>query len=121
MTSDEYVRTSDAAQYWNGFPADWRPTDKGEVLVGTVDQLSERRGFDGSKLAVVRVRTDDGDQVNVVAAHVHLLLAFKQLQPRIGDRIKLQYLGQDTQAAPGFKPPHRYQVAVRDGVTGEKR
>jgi hypothetical protein len=111
----------DAAHYWNQFPVDWRPAEPGEILIGTVEKLGQRRSFDGDLVASVLVKTDTGEMVNLIATHVHLLNALKDLKPRVGDRIKVLFEGQDARSAPGFRPANRYQVAVRDGVTGEKR
>jgi hypothetical protein len=115
-TPDEYASTSDATQFWNQFPADWRPDHPGDTVVGTVDWYGERKVIDGIA-PVIRIKTDDGDLVNVVATQTMLLIKLKKLKPRRGDRIKIQFDGIEPSSNPRLKPAHRYLVAVRSGVT----
>lgn len=111
-SKEDYLRRSGAAHYWNQFPVDWRPMEPGDTLVGTVEYLGERKMLDGVA-PVVRVRTDDGDQVNVVATWAMLLHRLKVLQPGVGDRLKIVFEGATDSGARGLKPTYQFVVQVR--------
>lgn len=116
MNADEYAATADAAYYWNQFPIDWRPDEPGDSVVGTVEHLGEQKVIDGFAPRI-RIRTDDGEIVHVVATQTQLLAKLVRLKPKVGDRIKILFEGESRTVVPGFKPAHIYRVAVRSAVT----
>lgn len=116
MTSDEYAATADAAHYWNQFPIDWRPDQPGDSIVGTIDHLGQQKVIDGFAPRL-RIVTDDGETVHVVATQTQLLAKLVRLKPRVGDRIKILFEGEAANTVPGLRPTHIYRVAVRQAVT----
>jgi hypothetical protein len=74
-------------------PTSWRP-QPGEKIVGTVVDLATiDRGY-GDYL-VVTLRTDDGDELDVHCYHTVLASELARLQPRVGERLGIKYLGRD--------------------------
>lgn len=116
MTADDYAATADAAHYWNQFPIDWRPDEAGDCIVGTIEHLGEQKVIEGFAPRL-KIRTDDGEIVHVVATQTQLLAKLVRLKPRVGDRIKILFEGESKTSMPGFKPTHIYRVAVRSAVT----
>lgn len=116
VSRDDYVKSSQAAQYWQQFPPDWRP-EPGEWIVGTVEKLNERKALDGGWAPLVQVHLDNGDRVNVFVTQTELLAKMVKCKPRVGDRIKILFEGTKPTPGPGMKPTNVYRLAVRDGVT----
>lgn len=115
-TADDYAATADAAHYWNQFPIDWRPDQPGDQVVGTIEHLGEQKVIDGFAPRL-KIRTDEGEVVYVVATQTQLLAKLVRLKPRVGDRIKILFEGESNTKIAGFKPAHIYRVAVRTAVT----
>jgi hypothetical protein len=70
----------------------WRPSP-GDVLIGEVTAIEERRGFAERPYPVVTVRTDEGEFVALHAFHTVAKDELAKLQPRVGDRFGVAYLG----------------------------
>jgi hypothetical protein len=70
----------------------WRP-DAGDVLIGEVVELDERRGFAERPYSVVTVRTDDGDYVAFHAFHTVARDELARARPKVGDRLGVGYHG----------------------------
>jgi hypothetical protein len=73
------------------YAAGWRP-DEGDVLTGTVVELSVGAGQWG-QYPIVVIRPEDGSDVAVHAFHHSLRNRLLELKPRKGERIGIQYKG----------------------------
>lgn len=98
-----------SADYWRHWPAPLtftKPGDKAEGEIVAEGDLDEKwpelyiRQADG----IVRV-------VRVTHARLHELLA--EALPRVGDRIRIRYVGDAKKAAPGMSPAKEFTVEVR--------
>jgi hypothetical protein len=70
----------------------WRP-DPGDVLIGDVTAIDEGRGFAERPYPVVTVRTDEGEFVAFHAFHTVAREELGKLEPKVGDRLGVSYLG----------------------------
>jgi hypothetical protein len=70
----------------------WRP-EPGDLVIGEVVELGERRGFAERPYPVVIVRTEAGEYVAVHAFHTVLKEELAKLEPRAGDRLGVAYHG----------------------------
>lgn len=116
MTGEEHAATMDAVAYWKQFPVTWDPSEAGDYVWGIVEHLGEVKIRD-EWIPEIRIRTGDGVLVKVLASQKRLLAQLVELKPRVGDRIKIRYDGEDQRSAPGMRPTQRWTVGVRNGVT----
>lgn len=72
-------------------PEGWRP-EAGDLLIGTVDEVSSREG-DFGPYPLIIVEKSDGSYVAVHAFHSVLRNEIESLQPSIGDEIGIKYEG----------------------------
>lgn len=101
-----------AAGYWRQFTATMDFLEPGETVVGTIEHLGEVKTRDGW-LPRLHIRQDDGVLVYVNCGPKRLIAELIRLQPKVGDRIKIRYLGDEERSAPGMNPVRRFAVAVR--------
>lgn len=107
--------TSNSDRFWQQFPYPWDP-EEGETVKGRIINLRSLRG-PGGDVPEVLIRTDDGELYAVLAGSKGLLQALKQLQPKVGDLIKIRYKGETPAALPGYRPTKLWAVAKDNGVT----
>ena len=67
----------------------WRP-EPGSKIVGTVTDISEREGFDGTPYPLITVRIDSGDEFAVHAFHTVLQNEFARIRPQVGTELRNQ-------------------------------
>lgn len=70
----------------------WRP-EPGDVVIGEVVEVQERRGFAERPYPVVTVRTEANEYVAVHGFHTVLKEELAKLAPRPGDRLGVAYHG----------------------------
>lgn len=94
----------------------WRPTE-GDVLVGHVTEIAVGYSQWG-QYPILTVRDESSDElVAVHAFHTALSNRLRQLKPRLGERIGIQYKGQRPHQTNPRQTVHVYIVRVhgRDG------
>jgi hypothetical protein len=70
----------------------WRP-EPGDVAIGEVVEVQERRGFAERPYPVVTLRTEANEYVAVHAFHTVLREELAKLEPKAGDRVGVAYHG----------------------------
>jgi hypothetical protein len=97
------------------FPSAWRPTKKGDGLVGElVDRSTRTSDFGGYE--ILTVRQEDGTELAWHAFHTAGAYAIQRQDPRVGDRIAIVYHGKG-EATEGKQAPHLYRIALERGST----
>lgn len=78
----------------NIMPEGWRPTE-GDILEGTVSEVSAGwSDYSNSSYPIVTVKQEDGTEKNAHCFHYVLFNAIKSKRPRVGERIRIIYVGQ---------------------------
>jgi len=115
---NSHAATTDAHAYWRQFATTEDFTEPGRTVTGVIEHLGELRTRD-DWVPRLRIRQPDGSIVTVNAGPKRLLAELKRLCPKVGDHIKIRYLGPEAHALPGMQPTRRFAVAVRPADTNE--
>ena len=115
MTPAEHAATADAVAFWRQFEVTWDPQEQGDAVIGTVTAYKDVK-LGGRLYPEVSIRSDVGNPVVVLATQKRLVGLLVKRRPRVGDRILIEYQGEDDTAARGFSPTQRFRVLVRGEV-----
>jgi hypothetical protein len=111
MTPAEHAALMEAVGYWRQFDVTWDPDREGEEVIGTIENLGEE-SYREVRHPKLKIRGDDGEVTYVVASQKRLKAKLRALRPKVGDRIRIRYDGQDPTSAPGMHPTQRFSVAL---------
>lgn len=96
---------------WNRFKGKFVKWETiGQLVDGDVTSVS-MASFQGNEFPQLTLRTADGEQI-VSANQSRLQRALADDPPNIGDRVKIEYLGEAGNAQPGMNPAKLFQVTV---------
>lgn len=119
---NDHAAAMDAHAYWRQFSSTEDFLEPGTTVSGVIEDLGSLRSG-GEFIPRLRIRQPDGSAVTVTAGPKRLLAELKRLCPKVGDHIKIRYLGPEDHSMPGMNPTRRFAVAVRpagvDPATGE--
>lgn len=118
-TAKEHAAAMDANAYWHQFPItiDW--TVEGQTIIGTIEHLGETKHRDEWSPRI-HIRQDDGILAIVTAYQTRLLSELVRLAPKVGDRIRIRYLGDNDKTAPGMAPTKQFAVALKPAGTTDQ-
>lgn len=87
------------------YPPSWRP-EPGQSVCGRIVRYSVAPGRYG-QVNVVTLLTDAGDRIAVWLGATALLAQFRELRPKVGERVGIAYLGRHPE-----KGYHLHRVVV---------
>ena len=74
------------------FAPSWKP-QAGEAVIGEVRRYRKAHNFYGNVVDICEILQDDGQRLAIWINSTVLLGKFRDLQPRIGERIAVKYFG----------------------------
>lgn len=76
-----------------GDPAPWTPEKAGDSIIGEIEAVGQRTG-DYGPYTIITVLDNEGEAFNVAGFGQVLARKFEELQPQVGEKIGVQYLGE---------------------------
>ena len=81
-------------------------------VIGRLVGVRTVKAASGTPVPELTLRLDDGTTAVLVASQARLRRALHDAHPRLGDRIRIDYLGAEDKAAPGMHPSKKFVVKV---------
>ena len=88
----------------------------GDQVTGIVKHVREGKDFNGNPCPELILETNaEGDELTVTAGQKRLQAALAESQPKVGDKVRITYSGDSTDAKPGRAPAKMFTVEVQAG------
>lgn len=117
MTANNYQSNADLLEQLDKEPErgnEWKPTEEGETVCGTVTAFEHPKTKDGRFLPIVVLDTEEGS-TRVAVLHAVLRNELTEREVQVGDRIAIRFVGKRTAEKSG-----REYVAYRVAVAEEE-
>jgi hypothetical protein len=83
----------------------------GDQVVGRITKIGPGKDFDGNTVPQVDLETDEGTKRSITVAQANLAAQFREIRPKVGDRIWVKY-ARDEKAEKGMKKVFEIKVDV---------
>lgn len=80
-------------EYKGGAGDRWKPEQEGDAIAGEIVRIRTVTFDDGARVPSLTIRTDNGDEVDVLAGQAQLRAKLADLAPERGDRIAIKFTG----------------------------
>ena len=115
---DSFLDTLSNAE--GGFPAAWRAEKEGDMLVGTITGFDQVTGDYGTQTVCTVLDEDTDEEVALYISSTVLKSQFQRLDPKVGERLGVKYVGLVDSKVRGRQPYKNYIVRVDRAVEEQK-